>query len=134
MTWFAYYSPFWIGALIWLSILVAQGHSVFTDPLLLGSVLAAGLACQLVMIGVQGAFAQVLPVPVGKSIRGRGAVITGSLILAASVASAASCVIAMDEVTRAAVVIGVIGAALVLCASGAYVWCLPTAASDFDRA
>ena len=72
--------------------------------------------------------------PVGKSIRGRGAVITGGLILAASVASAAAWMIAMDEVTRAAVVIGVIGAALVLCALGAYIWCLPAAARDFDRA
>jgi hypothetical protein len=134
MTRFAYYSPFWIGALIWLGILTAQGDSVFGDPLLLGSVLAAGLTCQLVMIGVQGAFAQVLPVPVGKSIRGRGAVVTGSLILAASVAFATSGLIAMDEVTRAAVVIGVIGAALALCALGAYIWCLPAAARDFDHA
>ena len=78
-------------------------------------------------------FAQVLPVPVGKSIRGRGAVITGCLILAASVVSGASCLIAMDEVTRAAIVIGVIGAALVLCALGAYIWCPPAAARDFDR-
>lgn len=134
MTRFAYYSPFWIGALIWIGILVAQEHSVFGDPLLMGSVLAAGLACQFVMIGVQGAFAQVLPVPVGKSIRGRGAVITGCLILASSVVLGASGLIAMDEITPAAVVSGVIGAVLVLCALGAYIWCLPAAARDFDRA
>ncbi len=134
MNWFGYYSPLCIGAVIWLGILVSQGHSVFRNPLLLSSLLAAGLACQLLMIGVQGAFAQVLPVPFGKSIRGRGAVVTGSLILAASVASSASWLIAMDEVTRDAIVIGVIAAALALSALGAYIWCLPAAARDFDRA
>ena len=87
---FAYYTPAALGALLVLS----QSTLLFEQPRVAALADAARwtvlvLAClvnamlfQLLMIGAQGAFAQVLPVPKGGSIRGRTAVVTGFLILA----------------------------------------------------
>ena len=137
MTRFAYYAPFWIGVVIGAGVLLADGYENIPEPRALfiaGEALLAGLVFQLVMLGLQGAFAQVLPVPSGRSIRGRGAVITGGLIILSVLAGVAARLIAVDEVTLGTIVIGITSGVCFLCAIGVYVWCLPAAVRDFERA
>lgn len=137
MTRFAYYAPFLIGVVIGAGVLLADGYENIPEPRVLfvaGQALLAGLVFQLVMLGLQGAFAQVLPVPSGRSIRGRGAVITGGLIILSVLAGVAARLIAVDEITPGTIVIGIASGVCFLCAVGVYIWCLPAAVRDFERA
>jgi hypothetical protein len=157
MSRFTYYSPLWAGALLAalaVAALVDSPPGPLRSPFsgwprimdLAARCLAFGLLCQLVMLGCQGAFAQVLPVPGGRSIRGRGAVTAGGLLLAAIVSAVAAYQIATTELADLGPVLtgnaarsgpmawvaAGIGAASLLGAAISYVWCLPAAIRDFD--
>lgn len=137
MTRLTYYAPFWIGVAIGVGVLLADGYENIPSPrvpIIAGQALLAGLAVQLTMLGLQGAFAQVLPVPVGRSIRGKGAVITGVLIMLSGLGGVAARLIAVDEVTRGTIVVGIASGVCFACAIGVYIWCLPAAVRDFERA
>jgi hypothetical protein len=85
------------------------------------------------LIGVQGAFAQVLPVPAGRSIRGRGAVTGGLLIITCVALGAVAGLLQSEELARAALVVGVLSLAAGGAAAITYVWCWPIAVRDFGK-
>lgn len=134
-----YYSPLWLGTIIagvvgysaldelppmatWLLWVVFVGGSVLV-----------GVECQLVMIGAQGVFAQVLPVPRGRSIRGQGAVIGGCFLLGWVAFGVVSSVLLLQQLH---VVPLVLAGVSVVCLAGAvvtYAWCWPFAVRDFDK-
>ncbi len=135
---FAYYTPLWLGTAISAALMHASGYGLewsFRVPLLILLGIPVGLVAQLAMIGAQGAFAQVLPVPVGKSIRGRSAAVCGMLTLLAVAAASAGFVLVLEEeaINRATVVLLTIGGICAVCALGVYVWSLPAAVRDFAR-
>ncbi|HPM23412.1 MAG TPA: hypothetical protein PLP66_05865, partial [Phycisphaerae bacterium] len=71
-----YYSPLWLGALLVLALneplRVGLTLPDATEWLIVAALaIAAGLQSQVLLVGAQGAFAQVLPVPWGRSVRGR---------------------------------------------------------------
>ncbi len=136
---FSYYSPIWIGALIgvvlarsWLQ--QQSGLPPWQVNLIyfVGCPLF-GVLCQLFFVGTQGAFAQVLPVPGGRSIRGRAAVVAGALLMS-GMALGGLAMLSMNEEGVGQVVMRAFlmaaGAAL-LAAIVAYLWALPLAAKDF---
>lgn len=137
MSAWTYYSPLWLGAII--AGVVGYGLLDQFPPLpawalwscFAGLCLLAGLQCQLALIGAQGIFAQVLPVPRGRSVRGEAAVLGGALLLGWVVLSAVAGLLWFEDMLWAPLAVG--GASL-LCLAGAaitYVWCWPTAARDF---
>ena len=82
----AYYSPLWLGALLVLALNDSlRGLMVWPEWLewlaVAGVAVLAGVQAQVLTIGAQGLFAQVLPVPIGKSIRGGPAVLGGTLLI-----------------------------------------------------
>ncbi len=138
MTAWTYYSPLWLGVLLVLAANeMLRGALPRLDPwlqwLVVGVTAAnAGLAFQALMIGAQGAFAQVLPVPRGRSIRGGAAVLAGWLIIAGVVLGGVSALLGFEEVSTAAVVIGVLSLAAWAGAVIVYIWSLPAAVRDFS--
>ena len=96
-----------------------------------GIALGAGLVCQLVLLGTQGAFAQVLPVPGGRSIRGPAAVFTGAALLFALGCGGAAAVLGLEQVGLFASLLTVVSGLLALTAIATYVWCWPAALRDF---
>ena len=87
MSAWTYYSPLWLGMIVAgvvgygnLEQLSSMEPGLRWTVLVLGCV-GVGVQCQLAMIGCQGVFAQVLPIPRGRSIRGRGAVLGGAFLL-----------------------------------------------------
>ena len=139
MGFWAYYSPLWLGFLVTLVLHDTVWANAPGDmpesahwPFIVGAGLVCGLLCQFVMIGVQGAFAQVLPVPVGRSIRGRGAVIGGLLIIACGALAAVAGLLHSDGMTRAASIVGLLSLASAVGIAGTYFWCWPMAERDFD--
>lgn len=139
MGFWTYYSPLGLGLLltlvlhqtVWAHAPVLPGWAKW--PFVSGIGVGVGLLCQLMLIGVQGVFAQVLPVPVGRSIRGRGAMVGGGLIIGCVVLGAVAGLLRAEELSRAALVIGALG---LLSGAGAvitYVWCWPVAVRDFDK-
>jgi hypothetical protein len=90
-----------------------------------------GLQCQILMIGAQGAFAQVLPVPGGRSIRGRAAVLGGWLLIVWFAAASISVVLWMSGMFAATLVLQIIAVAALLAAIATYIWSLPAAMADF---
>ena len=85
------------------------------------------------MVGVQGIFAQVLPVPRGRSIRGGGAVLGGTFLLAWAASSTVAVLLRSEEMRTAPLVIGIVS---LVCLAGfliTYVWCWPVAVRDFDK-
>lgn len=134
-----YYSPLWLGALLVLALNEAV-RATTTLPdwqewlIVVGLAIVTGLQCQVLMIGAQGAFAQVLPVPWGKSIRGGGAALAGWLLMAWFVLSAVTGLLSFEQVTMAALVLGALSLAALAGALVIYVWNIPAALSDFgDR-
>ena len=91
-----------------------------------------GLACQLAMIGAQGAFAQVLPVPGGRSVRGGGAVGGGWLILLWFGLSCAGGLLYWESAGVTAWVALGAGQAALIVAAMVYIWAWPAAIRDFD--
>jgi hypothetical protein len=102
-------------------------------PYVVAVAVGVGLACQLLMVGAQGVFAQVLPVPVGRSIRGRGAVLGGCLIIAFLVLGAVGALLASEGLDTAGLAILVVGLAAGAAGVITYVWCWPLAVRDFDK-
>ncbi len=132
-----YYSPLLLGTII-AAILLAtyreflawQGAMLWIGGICVAGL--AGLACQLLMLGVQGAFAQVLPAPSGRSIRGRGAVLTGGLILLALALGLVTAALhAEPGLTGWYWTAAALSVASLLAAIGAYAWNMPTAVRDF---
>jgi len=138
----AYYSPMVLGVLLVLGL----NRAVLEDPrvaplsegarwAMLGVVcVLAGLLCQLLMIGAQGLFAQVLPVPGGRSVRGRPAKAAGSLIIVAASCAFAGAVFESEGWGPMAwgawglCLLSGVGALLI------YIWSWPMAERDFcDR-
>jgi hypothetical protein len=136
-----YYSPLWIGALI-------AAVMLWQNPLLVNRFptpgaywgayivccVVGGLISQLIMLGSQGAFAQVLPVPGGRSLRGKSATVSGVSLLAAVGLLGAAGFFYVERSTGMATVapwFAVGGAAALVVSVTAYFWGLPTAVADF---
>jgi len=132
----SYYSPLWLAALVVLalndSIRSAMARPDWQEWLVVaGSALAAAVQAQLAMFGAQGVFAQVLPVPIGKSIRGGPAVLSGALLLGWVLLSCAAILLGYEEVGLPARMVGVAALAALAGALVVYIWALPTAVADF---
>ncbi len=139
MGFWTYYLPFGIGLLITLVLHeTVWGHAPVMPewaewPFVAGVGVGVGLICQLMMIGVQGAFAQVLPVPRGRSIRGSGAVVVGVCLIGGVAFAVVAVLLRSDEMPVAPLVLAIIS---LLCLAGAivtYLWCWPVAPRDFDN-
>lgn len=134
-----YYSPLWLGALLVLVMNDALRASL--PPLqpwaqwliVAGAAVAVGLQCQVLMLGAQGAFAQVLPVPWGKSQRGSGAAAAGWLLIAWVGLSGATVLLGFEAITPAAMVLGVLSLGALAGALVIYIWNIPAAAEDFGH-
>ena len=143
MGFWTYYSPLGLGILL---TLVLQGDvwQWYLDwmptledslrwPIVLATAAGVGLGCQLALIGTQGAFAQVLPVPGGRSVRGRAAVVSGALILVGLALGIIAALLQAEEVGVAPIAVGGASLAAGLGAVITYVWSWPTAERDFVR-
>ena len=132
-----YYSPLWLGVLLVLALNDSLRASMPAwEPWLAWLVVVAaavvvGLQCQVFLIGAQGAFAQVLPVPWGKSIRGGAAVLAGWLLIAWVGLLAVTVLVGSQDVTTAVIVLGVASLAALGGALAVYVWNIPAAVADF---
>lgn len=132
-----YYSPLWIGALLIFSLndAIRRGVAAYPDwqqwLIVVGAAIAGGLHCQILMLGTQGAFAQVLPVPGGRSIRGPAATMAGWLLALWFVLGIATVLLLMEGITTAAITVGSVTAATLIGAVLIYVWNLPAAVEDF---
>lgn len=133
-----YYSPLVFGALVVLALnepLRAsmqgwQGGLQWTLITIMAAVF--GVQCQVLMVGAQGAFAQVLPVTGGRSIRGGGAVVAGWLLIAWFWLALVAALLLAERVNLAGLVVGgsalaTLGGALIV-----YAWNVPAAVQDFS--
>jgi len=132
-----YYSPLVLG--IALAALMYPSYRAFVPgwslwaavPLFVAACVFVGVQCQLVMIGAQGVFVQAWPVPGGRTIRGRGAVMGGACLLLGLAVEAAAGLLASEGLWAAATVLAGTSVAswtgvAIICA-----WCWPTAVCDF---
>lgn len=132
-----YYSPILLGFVVVLmlnpTIRENAPHmsSSLIWPFVIAIGLLAGLACQLVMVGAQGIFAQVLPVPGGRSIRGGGAYWGGWCIIKAIIHGCIALLLGFDELKVAASVFLGLAIASAATAIAIYGWSWPTAIRDF---
>lgn len=132
-----YYSPVWLGALLVLALNEpVRAQLPLADArvqwlVVLGVALGFGWHCQVLMVGAQGAFAQVLPVPGGRSIRGRAALVAGWLLMTWYGLSLVTLLLAFEAVKTAAYVVGVVTLAALGGALVVYGWSLPAAVVDF---
>ena len=130
----AYYSPGIVAGLIGL-VYAAFGTGLPTAAERVG--LAAWLVPVLVLVGLllmlaaQGTFAGVLPVPLGKSLRGTKCQAIGLLIIAGLASAAVAGLLARVAVGRATLIVGGCSLACWLTAIGLYLWSLPAAVADF---
>jgi hypothetical protein len=143
MGFWSYYAPLWGGFLLVLALNDTVRAAVRETPpwnspvgawtvvILLG--LALGINFQLLFVGAQGAFAQVLPVPWGKSVRGRPAVVGGWLLMLAMGLGLITAALLWEAVTVAGSVVGMVGGAALALFAVVYVWSLPAAVADFGR-
>jgi len=140
MGFWAYYSPSWLGFLFALlmhdQIRAAHptlGTGAFV-AVLIGYGVALGAFSQLMLMGLQGVSAQVLPVPRGRSIRGRPATVGGFLVLLFGVTAVVTAVLFQASAERgtliAGVVCGLVGVGTLL----HYLWNAGTAVQDFAAA
>jgi hypothetical protein len=132
-----YYSPLWLGALLVLALNDALRSALpVMAPwaswlIVAGVAVLAGVQCQVLMVGAQGAFAQVLPVPRGRSIRGGAAAAGGWLLMAWVLLSGVTVLLGCERVTEAAVIVGVLSLAVLGGAAVIYAWHIPAAMADF---
>lgn len=142
-----YYSPFMLGFGLGVLVPILQaadgsfsaGHGwlrVAFVPLVLLNGITTGVNWQLIMIGFQGVFAQVVPAFQGRSIRDAGAVAIGAFIL-----------IGMGLLGALSIGFWLLGAALtpfvwiligislgsLVTALLIFLWCLPLAVQDFGK-
>lgn len=140
MSVWTYYSPIGVGFLLVLVLHETVGGYAPVEwplwtrwPFVIVIGILSGLLCQLLLIGVQGAFAQVLPVPVGRSIRGRGAVLGGALIIAAVALATIAGLLKIQDMPAPAVVTTVLCSMAAIGAVITYFWCWPVAIRDFHE-
>lgn len=132
-----YYSPLWVGALLALPLhqTIAESWPGLPTklywPFVVAVSIVVGVLCQLMLIGAQGAFAQVLPVPGGRSIRGRGAVVAGALLMLGLTVVVAAALLASEEFGAGTAIAGALGGALLISSAVTYAWCWPAAIRDF---
>ncbi len=133
-----YFSPAMIGAAFAAMMLATYWERLpIMNPwlfwlLMVGGCVLAGAMCQLAMVGAQGAFAQVLPMPGGRSIRGGGAVLAGWLLLLSLVLNLAALMLGLESgLGRPTIVAAAAGQVLAVAALATYLWCWPTATRDF---
>lgn len=139
MSRWTYYSPLGLGFLLVLVLnepiragLSKEGEWV-QWLVVIGAAIVTALQCQVLTVGVQGAFAQVLPVPRGRTIRGRAAVQSGWLLIVWVAVSGVTALLASHGVTLAALVVGAISLAALVAALTIYAWNLPTADDEFGE-
>lgn len=134
-----YYAPLWLGTLLAAAFYLANLGKLPPRPVathVLSVVIGApllGIILQLATVGLQGAFAQVLPVPWGRSIRGRAAVIGGVLLLSAIVLGVLAVFFRFNGLGVVAMIVGSVGAASLIGAVWTYFWSVPAAVRDFDE-
>jgi hypothetical protein len=133
----AYYSPLVLGAALVFAMndavrSVLPPWSPWAQWLAVAGVaLVVAVQCQVLMIGAQGAFAQVVPVPWGRSIRGRAAAGAGWLLIAWVGLSGVTTLLGVEAVTQAAVALGGLSLAALVGAGVIYLWQIPAAIPDF---
>ena len=125
-----YYSPLWLGTIIAGVVGYNRLHQL-TVLFVVGCVLV-GVQCQLVMIGAQGIFARVLPVPGGRSIRGRSAAVGGTCLLGWAAFGIVAVLLHLEEVRVAPLVLATLSLGCLAGVLITYAWCWPFAARDFD--
>ena len=131
-----YFAPGIVGVVVGLVYVVFGGaERDAAERVTLGCILVPVLfaLCQLSMIASQGVFARVLPVPVGRSIRGGKCLAIGLLIDAAIASSLIAILLVRVETDTTAVVVMATSGACWLAAVLVYLWSLPTAVADFVR-
>lgn len=133
-----YYAPLWLGTIIGI-ILMWGSHELHGGGEPMSHKLKAavngfliGCVCQTIMIGLQGVFAQVLPVPGGRSIRGQTAAVSGTMLLASVALGLVAGLLAYEKVQTGALFVGGAAGAALLAALVAYLWGLPLAQRDFE--
>ncbi|MFH1748016.1 MAG: hypothetical protein ABIG44_13355 [Planctomycetota bacterium] len=132
-----YYSPLWLGTVI--TIVLQLSYQGITPGSgggvhwlrVAGIGVGVGLFCQLVMLATQGAFAQVLPVPSGRSLRGGGAVLVGWLLLLGLLLGFAAVLLGMEKMGLVSIVVGALSLGTLLGSAIAYLWKWPVAQRDF---
>lgn len=141
MSRFTYYSPVLYGVVLVLvfqrALMTAAETQLHAEEMwqkyaaLVLAALGAGVIAQLGLVAFQGAFAQVLPVPSGRSIRGTNAARAGWLAIGSLVLVCAWAVLWFQGVGFGAVLAG--GGALASLAGAViiYIWSLPAAVADF---
>jgi hypothetical protein len=132
-----YYSPALVGLLLVLGMQDAIRQDLATwlpaqqwTVIIVGALLF-GLQCQVLMVGAQGAFAQVLPAPGGRSIRGGYAVAGGWLLMLWFLLSLIAALMAYESVNTAAWGVGLAAVVALATAGVVYFWAWPTAVEDF---
>lgn len=136
MSVYTYFSPLWLGTLIAAAVLSAFYRDLPSTTrmwLAAAGCPGVGLLWQLALIGAQGAFAQVLPVPIGRSIRGRSAVVAGALILVAATGAVGTALVGYEQFDIVGKILAGVSAAALVGAAGTYAWSIPAAVRDFDR-
>lgn len=134
---FAYYSPFVLGVLLTLLMQTTLYHARPVMPewawpwYLAGIAAAVGLAAQLALVGTQGVFAQVLPVPGGRSVRGPNAVTGGWLLLATVAGIFATGLLLFEGARNPGLIAGGATIAVGIAATIVYAWGWPAAVTDF---
>jgi hypothetical protein len=137
MTRLGYYSPLVLGAglVLFMNEPLRSGLPKLTNGAQWGFVIAVAVAvalqCQVLLIGAQGAFAQVLPVPGGRSVRGSSAATAGWLLLAWVALTGVAALLATEGVRQAAYGVGIAALAALVGFFLIYIWNLPAAAADF---
>jgi hypothetical protein len=139
MSRWTYYSPVLLGVLLVVALndalrdrLAGYGAGLAWGVVVLVAI-GVGLGCQVLTVGAQGAFAQVLPVPGGRSIRGRAAVTGGWLLILWVVLGAIAGLLGYEAVTVAALVLGGLSGLALVAALVVYIWSLPAAVADFGE-
>lgn len=134
---FTYYSPALIGAAItatFAKTLTDSAPAMFRDmPWLWVTIYAVvvGILFQILMVASQGVFAQVLPVPGGRSIRGRAAVAGGTLLDLGIGALAVAAFLHGEGLRLAAMILAIVSGAALIAFGGLYFWSMPLAVRDF---
>lgn len=134
-----YYLPFIVGLLLPFGLHQAffasprmVGLEVWQQWSLLGlSGLGLAVTFQALMIGAQGAFAQVLPVPFGKSVRGRSAVVAGGGLIATVLVGLVALFLYDQGSSGPGLIAAVVTGVAALISLTAYVWSWPMAVRDF---
>lgn len=135
---FTYYCPAALGAGLTLTLaktIAEAAPAMLRDSpwVWVGlSALAAGVICQVLMVSAQGVLAQVLPVPGGRSIRGRAAVGGGFLLGSGVLCAPVAALLYSEGFGGAAWIVAGVGLAALLTFTALYIWNLPVARRDFS--